>query len=367
MKRTVRCLAIVIALLIVSAAAFAQVSIGIRVSFGPPALPVYEQPMCPQPGFIWVPGYWAWDNDYGYYWVPGTWVMAPEVGYLWTPGWWGWDDGFYVFHRGYWAREVGFYGGINYGYGYNGEGYYGGRWQGDRFYYNRSVTNINVTNIKNVYNTTVTNVSNSHVSYNGGQGGVMARPTAAQQAVELQRHLEPVAAQTQHVQAARVNPQLRASVNQGRPPIAATVRPAAFNGPVVAARAAGAPYHPPAKMADTLRGPTPGHASEVAPHAAPAPAQPMAAEQQQQQRQREELSQRQNQEHADLQQRQQQEHERAQQQSYNAEQQRRMERAHAQQTREMEQRHAMQTQHMEQQRQAPPPRPMGPPRPEPHR
>ncbi|HEY6387616.1 MAG TPA: hypothetical protein VIX91_18220 [Candidatus Acidoferrum sp.] len=52
--------------------------------------------------------------------------MAPEIGYLWTPGYWGWSDNGYLFHHGYWGTQVGFYGGINYGYG--GHGYDGGRW-----------------------------------------------------------------------------------------------------------------------------------------------------------------------------------------------------------------------------------------------
>jgi WXXGXW repeat (2 copies) len=50
-------------LLALSAASFAQ--IGISVSFGPPALPIYEQPICPGDGYIWTPGYWAWDGDDG--------------------------------------------------------------------------------------------------------------------------------------------------------------------------------------------------------------------------------------------------------------------------------------------------------------
>jgi hypothetical protein len=55
-----------------------------------PALPVYEQPICPAEGHIWTPGYWAYDyQDADYYWVPGTWVMAPQVGFLWTPAYWG--------------------------------------------------------------------------------------------------------------------------------------------------------------------------------------------------------------------------------------------------------------------------------------
>jgi hypothetical protein len=44
----------------------------------------------------------------------------PQVGYLWTPGWWGWGNGGYFFHEGFWGPTVGFYGGINYGFGYVG-------------------------------------------------------------------------------------------------------------------------------------------------------------------------------------------------------------------------------------------------------
>jgi len=32
-------------------------------TFAPPALPVYEQPDIPGPGYLWTPGYWAWSSD----------------------------------------------------------------------------------------------------------------------------------------------------------------------------------------------------------------------------------------------------------------------------------------------------------------
>ncbi len=147
---SIRCLLMLVAMLVISSASFAQVEIS--VNFAPPELPVYEQPLCPGDGYIWTPGYWAWDGS-DYYWVPGTWVMAPEPGYLWTPGYWAWGGGGYIFHQGYWGPQVGFYGGIDYGHGYFGHGYEGGRWDGGHFYYNRSVNNINVTEIHNVYNT----------------------------------------------------------------------------------------------------------------------------------------------------------------------------------------------------------------------
>src|SRR4029077_4708146 len=225
-----------------SATSFAQ--FGISVSFGPPALPVYEQPPCPAEGYLWTPGYWAYAEDGGYYWVPGTWVMAPQPGLLWTPPYWGWQGGRYAFYEGYWGPRVGFYGGISYGYGYFGDGYQGGRWDHDRFYYNRSVNNVNVTNIHNVYNTTViNNTTINRVSYNGGQGGVNARATAEQESIAHERHVAPVAAQNQHVEAARSNPQMRASANEGKPTLAATAKPGAFNDRgAVPAKEAGAPY-----------------------------------------------------------------------------------------------------------------------------
>ena len=54
-----------------------------------------------------------------------------------------------------------------------------------------------------------------------------------------------VAAQERHVQEARENPELRATTNRGKPPIAATARPGDFKSNVVASRQAGGEYHAP--------------------------------------------------------------------------------------------------------------------------
>jgi len=227
-----------------SAASFAQIAVGISVRFGPPAIPVYAQPVCPGPGYLWTPGYWAWNDDGGYYWVPGTWVLAP-VGMLWTPGYWGWEGGFYRWHAGYWGPHVGFYGGINYGFGYTGVGFFGGEWRGGAFFYNRAVVNVNITRVTNVYERTVI-VNNNHVSYNGGAGGLNARPTAEEERYSREPHREALADQMQHERAASQNRQLFASENHGRPAIAATGRAGEFNGRnVVAAREAGEPYRAP--------------------------------------------------------------------------------------------------------------------------
>jgi hypothetical protein len=220
--------------LAVPVASHAQVSVGLSIRIGPPALPVYVQPVCPAPGYIWTPGYWAYGPD-GYYWVPGTWVEPPEVGVLWTPGYWGWRNGFYVWNGGYWGPHVGFYGGINYGFGYTGVGFFGGFWRGGVYNYNRSVTNVNVTVIHNTYNTTVINNNVSHTSFNGGAGGIQARPTSQEQTFARERHIGATGLQVQHQQSASSNRALLASVNRGQPSIAASQKPAVFNGQGVTA------------------------------------------------------------------------------------------------------------------------------------
>jgi WXXGXW repeat (2 copies) len=216
-----------------------------QASEPPPPLPDYEQPPCPADGYLWTPGYWAWGGGSGYYWVPGTWVQPPRVGVLWTPGYWAFVGGVYAFHTGYWGPHVGFYGGVNYGYGYGGEGFHGGRWAGNRFAYNRTVNNVNVTNIHNTYNETViNNVTVNKVSYNGGAGGVAAAPTSREREVIHEPHVAPTPLQRRHIEEAASNPALAARANGGRPAIAATPRPAAFNGPgVVGAHGAGTPQN----------------------------------------------------------------------------------------------------------------------------
>jgi hypothetical protein len=248
--RAVRFLAFAFLLLVIpavlSSPSSAQIAVGISVRIGPPALPVYAQPICPGPGYLWTPGYWGWNDEGGYYWVPGTWVVAP-IGMLWTPGYWGWGGGFYAWHPGYWGPRVGFYGGINYGFGYGGVGFFGGEWRGGAFFYNRAVMNVDVVHVTNVYSRTVVVNNESHVAFNGGEGGIAARPTAAEESAAREPHQAPLAAQTQHEQAASQNRAMFASENHGAPAVAATARPGEFSGHgVVAAKAAGAPYKAPA-------------------------------------------------------------------------------------------------------------------------
>jgi len=242
-----------------SVASFGQVAVGISVRVGPPALPVYAQPICPGPGYMWTPGYWSWNDDDGYYWVPGTWVVAP-VGMLWTPGYWGWGGGFYLWHAGYWGPHIGFYGGINYGFGYGGVGFAGGEWRGGAFYYNRSVTNVSVTSVTRVYNRTVVVNNHSTTSFNGGTGGVEARPTSQEEAYGREHHTAALASQTEHDHAASQNHENFASQNHGRPAVAATSKPGDFSRhSAVPARSAGGEYHAPAMSPKEARGNTPSN------------------------------------------------------------------------------------------------------------
>src|ERR1039458_5781034 len=145
----------------------------------PPPLPEYSQPPCPGNGYLWTPGYWSYAPQ-GYYWVPGAWAWPPQVGFLWTPGYWGLFGGMYRYNYGFWGQYVGYYGGINYGFGYVGTGYQGGYWSGNRFNYNRSVNNVNITNV-NVYNRTINNTTMNRASYNG-PGGITRQPLSAETA-----------------------------------------------------------------------------------------------------------------------------------------------------------------------------------------
>ena len=247
---------------------------GFSVGAPPPPLPVYIQPPIPEYGYLWMPGYWDW-NGYDYFWVPGAWVRPPEPGLLWTPGYWAWNGAAYVFNPGYWGPTIGFYGGVNYGYGYYGNGFAGGYWRNGSYFYNSAVTNIGNTNITNVYVNNVTvNRNTANVSYNGGQGGLTAQPTAAERAVLNQPRFAPTPAQTHHFEAARADGALTATANHGVPPIAATPTAGHFQGPGVtrAEAHAGAPGGgghalPPSSVA-VPHGVSSDHALPASPHPA---------------------------------------------------------------------------------------------------
>jgi len=161
----------------------AHAGVFVSVNFAPPALPVYVQPPLPAPGYLWTPGFWSY-GDAGYFWVPGVWVQPPSAGVLWTPGYWGYAGGAYGWHGGYWGPHVGFYGGVNYGFGFGGVGFVGGEWRGGAFAYNSAVANFGSVHVTNVYeNRTIvtqnTVVNVNHTSFNGG-AGIQAQASASE-------------------------------------------------------------------------------------------------------------------------------------------------------------------------------------------
>jgi len=192
----------------------------------PPPLPDYQQPPCPGENYIWTPGYWSY-GDAGYYWVPGAWILAPYIDALWTPPYWDYYGGRYRWHGGYWGRYIGFYGGIDYGFGYTGLGFNGGYWNRGAFVYNRAVTNVDPRIVANVYSRSVPNYTPlNRISYNG-PGGVDRRPTAPELAVGPETRIAPLPAQIQHMREAAASRAQFAGENRGRPPVPALVRPLA--------------------------------------------------------------------------------------------------------------------------------------------
>jgi hypothetical protein len=229
--RKSRWMLLALLLSLVPASSFAGVLIS--VGFAPPVLPVYEQPPCPQPGWMWTPGYWAYGDD-GYYWVPGAWVPAPYTGALWTPPYWGWSGGLYVFHGGYWGPHVGYYGGVNYGFGFMGVGFVGGMWRGHDFVYNTAVVHVNNVYVHNTYidRTVVernTIVNEHRVAYSGGPGGINHEATMEERNAMHEQHMGATSVQQQHMQAARSDRSFYAKNNGGRPQTMAAERPMGYN------------------------------------------------------------------------------------------------------------------------------------------
>ncbi len=245
MLRCARWLLLTLLLSLIPASSHAQIVI--TVGFAPPELPVYEQPYCPEPNLMWMPGYWAYDQDQGdYYWVPGAWVEAPYEGALWTPDYWDWYDGRYRFHRGYWGSHVGYYGGVNYGYGYEGIGFTGGEWRGNEFAYNTAVMRVNQNTIHTTYNDRAivernTIANNNRVAYSGGPGGIQHTATPAEQVAARDKHTAPTSFQTQHVVAAKTDKTSFAKANGGHPKNVVAARPL---GPVKSTPASGPKVEP---------------------------------------------------------------------------------------------------------------------------
>jgi len=192
----------------------------------PPPLPDYNQPPAPADGYIWTPGYWAW-GPAGYYWVPGAWVEPPYMGALWTPGYWGFYGGRYAFYPGHWGLHIGFYGGINYGFGYVGFGYEGGYWNSGHFFYNRVYNHVDTRVVHNVYSYRAVNRERtvSRASFNGGSHGVRVRPRPSEAAASREPIAPRMSTQVEHARSYAGSRGQLATQNHGRPATPAVSRP----------------------------------------------------------------------------------------------------------------------------------------------
>jgi hypothetical protein len=218
----------------------------------PPPLLDYQQPPDPGGNYLWTPGSWYYDDVRSdYYWVPGMWVVPPDGDAWWTPPYWGYDGARYQWHAGYWSTNVGFYGGIAYGFGYLGVGY------------NQSAKHTH---------------SLSQVSYNGGPHGARRTPAPLELAANRDR-TPALGVQKDLARDMKKNPQQHSNVNHGRPLIVAvaklsapspTPRPAPVPHPSPQPTPAPTPPHPSPQPRPT---PTPPHPSPQ-PRPTPTPPHP---------------------------------------------------------------------------------------------
>ncbi|MGH8674100.1 MAG: YXWGXW repeat-containing protein [Burkholderiales bacterium] len=81
-------------------AAFARVDIAVQIGVPPPA-PVVEVVAVGRPGYVWVPGYWAWHQD-RHVWIRGRYVVE-RPGYYWVADRWVSAGPHWRHERGYWA------------------------------------------------------------------------------------------------------------------------------------------------------------------------------------------------------------------------------------------------------------------------
>lgn len=75
----------------------------VTVRIAPPAPKVVVVPPAPQPGHVWVEGYWRWDeNDNDFLWEGGVWVAPPGGMNTWVPGHWRQGKKGWVWVDGHW-------------------------------------------------------------------------------------------------------------------------------------------------------------------------------------------------------------------------------------------------------------------------
>ncbi len=69
----------------------------------PPPMIVETQPPCPNETFVWVGGFWFWDNHH-YVWRKGHWAPPPHHGYWYPPEYKKHKKG-YRYQPGHWDKK----------------------------------------------------------------------------------------------------------------------------------------------------------------------------------------------------------------------------------------------------------------------
>lgn len=108
MKRTNAVRSLLLSMLMAAgsaaAPAFAQISFNINIAPPAPPAPQYEAAPAIAPGYLWAPGYWAWNGD-RHIWIRGR-TIVQRVGYRWEPDRWEQRDRAYYRHPGRWERDA---------------------------------------------------------------------------------------------------------------------------------------------------------------------------------------------------------------------------------------------------------------------
>jgi hypothetical protein len=135
-----------------------------------------------------------------------------------------------MFHPGYWGYHVGYYGGVNYGFGYMGIGFVGGMWRGRDFVYNTAVMHVDERFVHTTYvdRTIVernTIANDRHVAFSGGPGGIRHDPVPEERIAENEHHMGATSFQHTHETTAQSDRGSYFRNNGGHPSTLAVQRP----------------------------------------------------------------------------------------------------------------------------------------------
>jgi hypothetical protein len=92
---------IVVGTSIAASGAHVDVGIAVGAALPPPVVETVPVGVAPDPGYVWVNGYWDWAGG-SWVWVQGRWVLPPRPHAFWVAPYYHPYGAGYHFHRGYW-------------------------------------------------------------------------------------------------------------------------------------------------------------------------------------------------------------------------------------------------------------------------